>query len=72
MIAFDPSQRCCTCVGRRVSERLDGELEPRAEPSLALHLATCPRCRRLAAELAALVGAIHRLSRRGVAQGARP
>jgi len=53
----------CLCdeVSDRVSEYLDGELEPAVARTIARHLERCARCARLAAELALTIAALHRL-----------
>lgn len=62
-LSLDPSR--CWWVADRLSELLDGELEPAAAAGVALHLAACPGCARLALELAATVEALHRLPATG-------
>lgn len=54
----------CGEVYERLSEWIDGELTDRVAARVQLHVRTCPDCRRLAAELAATVTALHRLGRR--------
>ena len=51
----------CPEVSERLSEFLDDELDPAARQEVALHLALCAACARLAAELAATVHALHEL-----------
>lgn len=53
----------CEDVEQRLSEFLDGELDERGAGRIALHLALCPGCARLAAELEATIRALHRLAR---------
>jgi anti-sigma factor RsiW len=54
----------CEEIAEKLSELLDGELEPAAAARFALHLAVCPGCARLAVELDATIHALHRLARR--------
>lgn len=54
----------CEEIAEKLSDFLDGELEPAAAARFAVHLAGCPRCARLAVELDATIRALHRLSRR--------
>jgi anti-sigma factor RsiW len=61
----------CDEVQARLSELLDGELDAPDAARVALHLAGCPACARLAAELAATVRALRRLAGRCVGP-ARP
>ncbi|HEY6003196.1 MAG TPA: zf-HC2 domain-containing protein [Anaeromyxobacter sp.] len=53
----------CEEVARKLSDFLDGELEPPAAARLVLHLAACPGCARLAIELDATIRALHQLPR---------
>ena len=55
----------CEEIADRLSELLDGELEGKAAARVALHLAVCPPCARVAVELDATIHALHRLPRRG-------
>ncbi len=60
----------CEQIADRISEYLDGELAEPAAERVAIHLALCAGCARSAAQLARLVGALHRLPRaRGKAPG---
>jgi anti-sigma factor RsiW len=54
----------CEDLEERISELLDGELDPATAARVALHLAACAACARLAAELDATVRALHALGRR--------
>lgn len=49
----------CEVVERELSARLDGEADPRSEPILDEHVATCPRCRAFQTQ----IGRIHELAR---------
>jgi len=62
----DDSSACDEVVDR-LSDYLDGELEPAAGRAIALHLSRCPACAGSAAELALTIAALRRLSpaRRG-------
>ncbi len=51
----------CEEVAARLSEYLDRELDARSSRGIALHLAICPSCARLASELDAVVRALHAL-----------
>lgn len=51
----------CREMSRRLSEFLDGELDDAARHEVAVHLALCPECAELAADLAATVHALHAL-----------
>jgi anti-sigma factor RsiW len=53
----------CAGVRRRLSEWLDGELEPLAARSVSAHLAGCPACSRRAEELRAVSGLLAELPR---------
>jgi anti-sigma factor RsiW len=53
----------CEEIADRLSEFLDGELDPAASARVALHLATCAGCAHLAVELDATIRALHRLPR---------
>ena len=52
----------CEEVADHLSEYLDGELGPVAAQRVEVHLATCAGCARLAADLAGVVAALHRLN----------
>jgi anti-sigma factor RsiW len=51
----------CDEVSERLSEFLDGELEPVEAHEVALHLAICEACAQLLVELAETVQALHGL-----------
>ena len=51
----------CDEVSERLSEFLDGELEPVEVHEVALHLAICEACAQLLVELAETVHALHGL-----------
>jgi anti-sigma factor RsiW len=51
----------CDEVSERLSEFLDGELEPVEVHEVALHLAICEACAQLLVELASTVHALHGL-----------
>lgn len=53
----------CAGVRKRLSEWLDGELEPSAARTLSAHLAGCPPCARRAEELRTLSGLLAELPR---------
>jgi hypothetical protein len=53
----------CVRVRRRLSEWLDGELEPAAACGVQSHLAECPGCARRAEELRAVSGLLAELPR---------
>jgi anti-sigma factor RsiW len=72
MIAIDPAQGCCACVSSHLSELLDGELDEGAAPRVAMHVATCAACARVARELAEIVAAIHTAPLRPPHPGPRP
>jgi anti-sigma factor RsiW len=56
----------CDEVSARLSDLLDGELDDLQGDRVALHLATCAACARLARELAVTIRALHGLrARRG-------
>ncbi len=57
----------CEEIDARVSELLDGELDPAAVRAVELHLAVCAPCARRAEQLRAVIRALHRLGRRGAA-----
>jgi anti-sigma factor RsiW len=52
----------CDRVADRLSDYLDGELDPSVARTIAVHLCRCPGCARNAAELALTIAALHRLS----------
>jgi len=56
---------CLTCpqAQERLSDYLDGELDPPARSAVEVHLCGCPACTRFARELAATVLALHALRR---------
>jgi anti-sigma factor RsiW len=56
----------CPKASELLSEYLDGDLAAAEAGAMRLHLAGCPACARLAAELAATVAAIHGLAAPGV------
>jgi anti-sigma factor RsiW len=59
-MAWAMLQRCtCQEAGERLSEYLDGELGVADRARMDLHLASCPRCAALAADLARTIRAIH-------------
>ncbi len=62
----------CEDVAERLSEFLDGELDELRSGRVALHLALCAGCARLAAELEATIRALHRLPRGGRGSGSAP
>jgi anti-sigma factor RsiW len=51
----------CQRIADLLSEFLDGELGPRDQWEVMLHLEGCVECTRCAAELAATIGALHGL-----------
>ncbi len=51
----------CPESAARLSEFLDGELDEAERHEVSLHLALCPSCAQLAADLAATIHALHRL-----------
>ncbi len=51
----------CEEMDARVSELLDGELDPAAARAVELHLAVCAPCARRAEQLLAVIRALHRL-----------
>jgi anti-sigma factor RsiW len=51
----------CDDIRERLSDYLDGELDPAAHARVALHLAACAACAKIALELAVVVGALHAL-----------
>ncbi len=53
----------CEEIDARVSELLDGELDPAAVRAVELHLAVCAPCARRAEQLRAIIRALHRLGR---------
>jgi anti-sigma factor RsiW len=60
-MAWAMLQRCtCQEAGDRLSEYLDDELGVADRARVELHLAACPRCATLAADLARTIRAIHR------------
>jgi anti-sigma factor RsiW len=60
----------CHEVTGHVSELLDGELDAQSSTRMRLHLAICSRCATFAAELGAVVSALHRLAKRRPRVGA--
>jgi anti-sigma factor RsiW len=56
---FDPSS--CPRVRQRLSEYIDGELEPATRAEVSVHLANCTECARLEEDLEAVIEALHRL-----------
>jgi anti-sigma factor RsiW len=56
----------CPKTSELLSEYLDGDLAVAEAGAVRLHLAGCPGCARLAAELAATVAAIRGLAAAGV------
>jgi anti-sigma factor RsiW len=66
MLALRPAAPC-DVIRSRLSEYLDGELAPHDRAEVALHLAACAPCARLALELALVVAA---LRERSASQGA--
>jgi anti-sigma factor RsiW len=55
------AQSACRRISGLLSSYLDGDLIVSARWDVKLHLASCPSCARLAAELAATVNALHQL-----------
>lgn len=51
----------CESVREKLSEYVDGELQPGVFSVVDAHLAACQPCRRFACELGALVRALHQL-----------
>ena len=52
----------CDAVANRMSEYLDGELEPPVARTIAAHLSRCTACARLAFDLALTIATLRRLS----------
>jgi anti-sigma factor RsiW len=63
-----PADARCARVRQHLSEYIDGELESAAAADVRSHLARCPGCALLEAQLEATVSALHRL---GGAAGCR-
>jgi anti-sigma factor RsiW len=61
MLGSHPDLSCCEDVSARLSELLDGELDPPSTASVLVHLVSCEGCARAALELAATVGALRAL-----------
>jgi anti-sigma factor RsiW len=59
----------CDVISDRLSEFLDGELEPVEAHEVAVHLAICEACAQLFAELASTVHALHGLRTRADVTG---
>ena len=55
----------CAATADRLSDYVDGELPPILLLVVELHLAGCPRCWRLAREMAETVRALHALRTTG-------
>jgi len=51
----------CRETREKMSEYLDGELEPGAVAAAERHVSRCPNCRRLLANLSRTIGGLRRL-----------
>jgi anti-sigma factor RsiW len=60
MLAFQAIGEC-DAIRERLSDYLDRELDPAVHARVALHLAGCAGCAKVALELAVVVGALHAL-----------
>ncbi len=56
-----PTPVLCERVRERLSEYVDGELDPVVIALVDVHLAACPACHRFACELGATISALHQL-----------
>jgi anti-sigma factor RsiW len=59
----------CQRIADMLSEFLDGELGTSDRWEVSLHLEGCAACTRFATELAATIGALHRLRGGGLSRG---